>query len=102
MKMNELLTLLPAVLAGIALGLFFFGGLWYTIRHLATSHRPALLLLGSFVLRTGLTLLGFYLVMGGVVGAWQRLLAAALGFFLARLLLTRHLGSTPAAERGEP
>ena len=100
--MNEM-TLAPtaaalALLAGMALGGIFFGGLWYTVRRCVTSRRPALLLLGSLALRMGITLGGFYLVAGG---RWQSLLACLLGFVLARLLATR-LTRPPRAAPGLP
>lgn len=96
--MSELWVLAFAALAGAGLGLLFFGGLWYTIQQLPHSRRPALLLLGSFVLRLSLTLFGFYLILGGTAAAVDRLLAALLGFLLVRLLLTRRLrraGNSP-------
>lgn len=101
--MSEWWALLLAAGAGLVLGLFFFGGLWWTVRRLPTTRRPVLLLLVSFIVRMGLTLPGFYLVVRVAGGAWQPLLAAFVGFFVARLLLTRQLSSAkPAAERGEP
>jgi F1F0 ATPase subunit 2 len=74
------------LLAGVALGLFFFGGLWWTVRKGTTAANPALWFLGSFLLRTCVALGGFYAVGAG---DWRRLLAALVGFVLARLLLTR-------------
>jgi F1F0 ATPase subunit 2 len=68
----------------MALGLFYFGGLWLTVRHLPSSRSPALLTLGSFLGRTAVTLTGFYLVMGG---RWERLLACFVGFLLMRTIL---------------
>ncbi|MBO0614626.1 ATP synthase subunit I [Thiothrix fructosivorans] len=86
--MIENLTL--PLLAGMALGGFFFGGLWWTVRKGSTAPNPALWFIGSFILRTGVTLAGFY-----VVGAsdWQRLLAMVAGFVFARILLTRFAAS---------
>lgn len=84
--MNEALTLLPAGLAGLLLGAIFFVGLWWTVRQSVASSRPALLFTGSFVLRTALMLVGFYIVGGE---DWRRWLAATLGFVAARLLVTR-------------
>ena len=99
MSMNETLTLALAWLAGAALGAFFFGGLWWTVRKLASSPRLALWVFGSALARTGIALAGFYLVGGG---HWERLLACLLGFVMARLAvtwLTRVSGqSHPAAE----
>jgi F1F0 ATPase subunit 2 len=86
--MNELVQLVLAATAGMALGLFYFGGLWLTVRRLPTSRSPALLTLGSFAGRLAVTLLGFYLVTGG---RWERLLACLAGFLIARTLLVHRL-----------
>ncbi len=59
--MNETLTLVLAGVAGLLLGGFFFGGLWWTVRKGASSRRSALWFFGSFALRTSLVLAGFYL-----------------------------------------
>jgi F1F0 ATPase subunit 2 len=74
-----------AILEGSALGLVFYAGLWWTVRRAATFRRPGLSVLASLLLRTGVTLAGFYLV-----GAadWARLLACLLGFVLARVGVT--------------
>jgi F1F0 ATPase subunit 2 len=85
MTMNEVLPLLLVASAGFALGLVFFGGLWWTIRRMLHSARPVLWMLGSLILRTGITLAGFWLVAGH---DWKRLLACLAGFFIARLTLT--------------
>ena len=84
--MAEVLTLISALIAGVLLGAFFFGGLWWTVRKGMTSERVALWFFGSMLLRTGVVMLGFYFVMGD---SWQRLLACLLGFVLARLIVTR-------------
>ncbi len=89
--MSEPWLLLLAGLAGAGLGLLFFGGLWYTIRQLPQSRRPALLLISSFLIRLSLTLLGFSWILGGAAAAIDRLLVAFIGFLLVRLLLTRRL-----------
>ncbi len=86
MTMNEAFAFVLAGGAGVLLGAFFFGGLWWTIRAALTSQRPALWFLGSLLVRTSAVLAGFYLVAGG---HWDRLLACLLGFVLARLLVTR-------------
>lgn len=85
MVMNEPLSLAFAVFAGALLGAMFYGGLWWTVRQGASSRRPALLFLGSLLLRMGVALTGFYFVSGG---HWQRLLLCLLGFVLARLAVT--------------
>jgi F1F0 ATPase subunit 2 len=84
--MREPLSLMLALLLGSLLGGVFFGGLWWTIRKGVSSKVPALWFLGSILLRTTLTVVGFYLVGRG---DWHRLLACLLGFLLARTLATR-------------
>ena len=46
--MNELLLLAPALAAGLLLGAFFFGGLWWTVIKGASSQRPALWFFGNY------------------------------------------------------
>jgi len=84
--MNNLSGLFLSLLAGGALGTFFFGGLWWTVRKGLTSNHPALWFFGSTLLRTGLVVVGFYFVSSG---DWRKLLACLLGFFIARVVVTR-------------
>ena len=83
--MNEALTLVLAWLAGGVLGAIFFGGLWWTVRKGMSSKQPALWFLGSLLLRMTIALAGFYFTSGG---HWERLLVCALGFALARPVVT--------------
>jgi F1F0 ATPase subunit 2 len=85
MTMTEPLLVVFALLVGILLGAFFFGGLWWTIRKGIQSKRVALWSFGSMLLRTGVVMLGFYLLLGD---SWQRMLVGLLGFFIARVLVT--------------
>lgn len=90
--MSEAWRLALACGAGTLLGGVFFGGLWWTVRACARSSRPALLFLGSFVLRAGVVMSGIYVVADG---DWRRMLACLLGFSIARwavLSLTRPRG----------
>ena len=91
------LLLCMASLAGLALGLVYFGGLWLTVRRLAGSKRPGFLMLGSFVARLLVTLYGFYLVMDD---SWERLLACLAGFLVARVALTRALAPGRNGQKG--
>jgi len=81
---NDPLTALLAGLAGAGLGAVFFGGLWWTVRRGVSAANPALWFLASGVLRTSMVVAGFYLVGGG---QWRRLVAALVGFILARLVV---------------
>ena len=83
---NETLTLVLALVTGVLLGAIFFGGLWWTVRKGVSSERPALWFLGSLLLRTSITLTGFYFVARG---DWRRLLMCLLGFLIARPIVTR-------------
>ena len=87
--MSETLALVSALvlalLAGVLLGMFFFGGLWWTIRRGVSSKQPAALFFFSLLLRTGIALAGFYFVARG---DWRRILSCLLGFILARILVT--------------
>jgi F1F0 ATPase subunit 2 len=84
--MNEKTSVLAAVLTGMLLGVFFFGGLWWTVRKALSSGQAALWFSGSFLARTTVTLIGFYLV---AQGDWRRVAACIAGFLAARLLVIR-------------
>lgn len=87
--MTDSLALPLATFAGVLLGLFFFGGLWWTLRRAIGSPRPALWVGGSLLLRMGCAGGGFVVVSAG---DWQRLLACLLGFWAARWLVLRMSG----------
>ena len=84
--MNETFGLMLPLVAGVGLGVVFYGGLWWTVRRGLTSPQPALWFIGSLLLRTGVALGGFYIVSDGL---WQRLLLCLFGFVIARPLVTR-------------
>lgn len=83
-----ILDLAPALAAGCLLGVFFFTGLWWTVRKLGSIKRVALWFLGSLLLRTSIVLLGFYFFLGD---SWQHLLTGMLGFIIARSIILRHI-----------
>lgn len=88
------LALLLAFAAGLGLGLFYFGGLWWTVNRVATAGQPGLLMLGSMLLRGVVVLAGFWLVMDG---QFDRLIACVVGFFIMRTILVRRLRPQPDA-----
>lgn len=92
--MNEMLMLLLAAAAGVILGICFFGSLWWTIRYGLASKRPALMFLASLLLRTSLTLAGFYFIANGSL---KFLLVCLLGFVIGRFIMVRLVG-LPAVE----
>lgn len=88
--MNEVIEILSAGMAGVGLGVLFFGGLWWTVNRCASSRRPGLLVFVSLVVRLSVILAGFHVVAGS---QWQGLLACLAGFVVARFLVTRILPS---------
>ncbi|MFT5351352.1 MAG: F1F0 ATPase subunit 2 [Planctomycetota bacterium] len=82
--MNDYMHLLFALVAGVLLGMFFFAGLWWTVRKLDHTEHIALLFLASLLFRSSIVLLGFYFILGD---NWKHLLAGLCGFIIARKLL---------------
>ena len=73
------------LMAGILIGGFFFGGLWWTIQKSLTSRNPVLWFFGSTLLRLSAALAGFYFIAGK---DWRKLLICLLGFVIARFSIT--------------
>ena len=84
--MNDFLFFAPPFAAGLLLGVFFFGGLHWTVIKGVSSRRPAFWFLGSVALRMSVTLAGFYLVGGG---DWERWLLCLLAFMMGRTAVMR-------------
>ena len=78
-----------AFVAGLALGVFYFAGLWQTVKKLPSSEQPLRLIIESFSLRMIIVLTAFYFIMGS---QWERLAAALTGFILMKIILTKKLG----------
>lgn len=76
--------------AGVLIGLFYFHGLWVTIRTMPKTKRPAAVLMMSFFIRTALVVCSFFLM---AAGRWDRLLPAIAGFILSRMIITRKVKS---------
>ena len=79
--MNETIYMILAFIAGLILGTFFFGGLWFTVKKAVNAKIPALWIFSSFFFRIGITVVGFYFVSSG---DWKRLLICVAGFIVAR------------------
>ncbi len=79
--MENYATWAIAAAAGYLIGMMYFGGLWWTVRRLADSPRPALVLAISYFVRTALLFVGFYLALGD---HWLRLIFCFGGFLIAR------------------
>lgn len=83
---SSIFDLIAAFAAGLLIGSFYFLSLWWTVRRLPKARFPAVLTLGSYLVRSAVSMAGFYLVMSG---CWERLLVSLLGFILMRFLLVR-------------
>lgn len=88
--MNEILIYLLVLITGLLLGIFFFGGLWWTTRKGVTSRYPALWFLGSIIVRLGVTVLVLYYISQH---HWERILLCLAGFIAARFIVIRYTKS---------
>jgi F1F0 ATPase subunit 2 len=89
------MSLILSMLAGIALGIVFYGGLWLTVRRLATTRHPVVVTMTSYLGRTVIVLAGFLMVMNG---RWENAVACLAGFVLGRIAVSAWLpraGGTP-------
>jgi F1F0 ATPase subunit 2 len=78
------------LLIGLGLGLFYFGGLWLTIKNMNQVRSPIVLTLGSFILRTGAVFL--VLIYIARQGNWFNILVLLVGFIIGRIFLSRRIG----------
>jgi F1F0 ATPase subunit 2 len=97
MRVTDLLALAAAGGAGLALGLAYFGGLWWTVRRLPDSPAPWRLLLASAAVRLACLLAGFFVV---TAGRWENAVACLAGVLLARAALVRRWTGPPP--EGQP
>jgi len=87
------------LVAGAALGAFYFGGLWLTVQTLLLVRKGrGWILLASFLVRAAVALGGIFVLMGG---RWDRLLVCLVGFMAARQLIVRYL-TLPEPSTGPP
>lgn len=80
--MSEPLVLASSLALGLVLGIIYFGGLWLTLKHMSSCGQPALLVLGSFVVRSGTCLFGFYIM---AVNGLDALAICLAGFVIAKV-----------------
>jgi len=84
--MNETAMIILTLLSGFLLGLFFFGGLWWTTKRALLSKIPALWFLTSLFVRMGIVIMAFYYLSGD---HWERALICLIGFIIARTVIMR-------------
>ena len=63
--MNGWIELPLSLLGGILLGVFYFGGLWWTVTRLSRTEKPAIVYLSSLIVRTAILVLSFFNVSEG-------------------------------------
>ncbi|MBE3036365.1 MAG: ATP synthase subunit I [Candidatus Atribacteria bacterium] len=75
---------------GLGLGLFYFGGLWLTIKNMNQARSPIILTLGSYILRIAAVI--FVLIYIARQGDWGNILILLMGFMVSRIFLSRMIG----------
>jgi len=75
-------SLLLRLLASMALALFFYAGLWLTVRSLPRARHPMLLALGSFWIRTLVVLVSLLFLMKT---RWEYVAVCLVGFLMGRI-----------------
>jgi F1F0 ATPase subunit 2 len=85
---NEIGMLLVSALAGVVLGIIFYGGLWLTLQRLGQAKHMTALLATSLLVRSGLALGGFYLISAGRL---DRLAICLATFWVTRLFFIKTL-----------
>ena len=86
MTPKEIAMMGVALFCGLPLGVFYFGGLWWTIGRAVVSNSPAVWFLGSLLLRTIVVMAAFFWVSQG---DWRRTLSCLFGFLMARTAIQR-------------
>lgn len=90
--MTRLPELCLALAWGLTLGVYYFGGLWWTVRRLPGRARPGRLLLASFGLRLIPVLIGLALLLERGPAPMA---AALAGLLAVRIVLTRRIARGP-------
>lgn len=96
--MSEILYMILVFITGIVLGLFFFGGLWFTIKKAVLAKTPAVWFFTSFFLRVGVVMIGFYYI---IQGGWELIISSLIGFIVARFLVTKFTKSIDKQQNRE-
>jgi F1F0 ATPase subunit 2 len=83
--MNSMGPLIRALIEGMMLGMLFFGGLWWTVRHGLVARNPVLWFGLSALARMGIAFTALYWVARSGL---MSLLTCLLGLLVARLAVT--------------
>ena len=74
-----------AFLVGVILGIFYFGGLYLSVKKIDKVKYPSLLMTVSFIIRMSLLILGFFYISKG---DYRNILLALAGVILIRFIMT--------------
>lgn len=89
--------ILFAIISGAVISLFYFGGLWLTLKKIAEYQLSYWLVLVSFVIRLAFVLLAFYAL---VIYHWAYLAISLISFLAVRQILIARLGKPEQALYG--
>ena len=94
--MNEIIAHVPILIAGLALGVFYWGGLWWTCQRIMDGRAlPALMGLSYFV-RLGVAVGAMYLLGQG---SMTKLILIVVAMLAVRIVMHRSL-SAPLTSAG--
>lgn len=104
MIMIDLIQMISSCIAGLLLGVIFFGGLWLTVQHVVHAKYPAAWMIASTLLRMLVVLAGFWAVGIGWSTERQvaRLVCCVAGFLIARLFVTFRVKRGLVTDRTAP
>jgi F1F0 ATPase subunit 2 len=88
--MNELNRVVLFLFAGFGLGIFYFGGLWLTVRFLPSVRTPVILSTGSLFARAAVSFGVLYLLIRG--GELVMLIPCIIGFVLVKIIMVLSIG----------
>lgn len=89
--------ILFAIASGAIVGLFYFGGLWLTLKKIADYQLSYWLVLVSFLIRLAFVLLVFYALL---IYHWAYMAIALASFLVMRQMLLVRLGKPEEALYG--
>lgn len=92
--MSEPAQVAMGFVGGLLMGLFFFGGLWLSVKRLPDSRHPMLLILGSFLVRLVVLVVCFWALAR--YGGWLAVVSALPGLLFMRVLLIWAFGRRDA------
>lgn len=92
----SIISMVSRLLLGLALGIFFYAGLWFTVKRLPGARHPALLALGSFWTRMLIVLAGFVFI---IENRWEYALVVFAGFVAGRFATSQFFALPRAAAK---